>query len=205
MIIRPDFYRRVAANRSAELQALGLDPSRPTALVMFGGYGSAQMLRIAHELSDMQLILMCGHNRTLETALRTLKRSAPHAALGFTRDVPRFMSISDCFIGKPGPGALSEALHCGLPLITFRNAWTMPQERYNTEWVEEQGVGRVVASVRELPDALQELIAKLPRYRAAVARVSNQAVFELPGILAKVIETRRQMAWVPDQPAIAAS
>jgi hypothetical protein len=205
MIIRPDFYRRVAANRSAELQALGLDPSRPTALVMFGGYGSAQMLRIAHELTDVQLILMCGHNRTLETALRTLKRAAPHAALGFTRDVPRFMSISDCFIGKPGPGALSEALHCGLPLITFRNAWTMPQERYNTEWVEEQGVGRVVASVRELPDALQELITNLPRYREAVDRVSNQAVFELPGILAKVIETRRQVAWVPDQPAIAAS
>jgi hypothetical protein len=32
----------------------------------------------------------------------------------------------------------------GLPVIVERNAWTLPQERYNTEWVLEKHVGLVV-------------------------------------------------------------
>jgi 1,2-diacylglycerol 3-beta-galactosyltransferase len=31
-----------------------------------------------------------------------------------------------------------------LPVIVQRNAWTMAHERYNTDWVEEMGVGVVV-------------------------------------------------------------
>ena len=51
------------------------------------------------------------------------------------------MRLADFFIGKPGPGCLSEAVQLGLPVITIRNAWTMPQERYNAQWVREQGLG----------------------------------------------------------------
>ena len=31
-----------------------------------------------------------------------------------------------------------------LPVIVERNAWTLPQERYNADWVRENGVGLVV-------------------------------------------------------------
>ena len=61
------------------------------------------------------------------------------------------------FIGKPGPGSLSEAVHMGLPVITFRNTATMPQERYNATWVEENQLGRVIGSVNDLPGALIHL------------------------------------------------
>lgn len=70
---------------------------------------------------------------TSHSMVADARRSAPHAVLDFTSEVPRRMAAADYFIGKPGPGAVSEALHCGLPVVTFRNAWTMPQERYNTE------------------------------------------------------------------------
>lgn len=133
MIIQPDFYRARPVDGRAERLSLGLDSDLPTGIVMFGGYGSAQMLRISRRLNDRQLILLCGHNATLAEALRGVRRSAPHAVLDFTSEVPRRMAAADYFIGKPGPGAVSEALHCGLPVVTFRNAWTMPQERYNTE------------------------------------------------------------------------
>jgi hypothetical protein len=53
------------------------------------------------------------------------------------------MRCADFFIGKPGPGSLSEAVQMGLPVLVTRNAWTMPQERWNTEWVQAQGVGVV--------------------------------------------------------------
>lgn len=187
MILPPSFYERPVVDRAHELAALGLDPARPTGLVLFGGQGSMQMLRIAKLLDDRQLILLCGRNELLAQRLRRLERAAPHAVLGFTREVARHMSLADWFIGKPGPGSLSEAVHMGLPVITFRNAWTMPQERFNTRWVEEQGVGRVVRSLAALPDAAGALLADLDRYRQRARAIDNRAVFEVPEILAELL------------------
>ena len=65
----------------------------------------------------------------------------------YTADVAGYLRLGDFFIGKPGPASVSEALHCGLPVIVTRNAWTMPQERYNTDWVQELGVGLEKADV----------------------------------------------------------
>lgn len=186
MLLRPSFYAPGdGLPRDERRRTLGLDAQRPTGVVMFGGQGSRQMLSIAKALPDTQLVLLCGRNEALAKALRRLKRPAPHAVFGFTDDVPGVMRLGDFFIGKPGPGCLSEALHLGLPVITFRNAWTMPQERYNARWVREQGVGLVVSSLRGLAPAVGDLLHHLGRYRAAAARLDNRAVFELPEILAE--------------------
>lgn len=184
MILRPAFYEPVAMDRGEALQALGLDPTRPTGLVMFGGQGSMQMLRIAKDLANQQLILMCGHNARLATRLQVQSARRKHAVIGFTADVVRHMRMADYFIGKPGPGCLSEAAQMGLPVITFRNASTMPQERYNTEWVLENGVGLVLRSLRELRPAVADVIERLPDMRARAQRLDNRALFELPEILA---------------------
>lgn len=187
MIIRPDFYRPAMSDRRKERLALNLDPDRPTGLVMFGGYGSSRMLRIAHVLDDHQLIFLCGHNQGLAETLRQIERPAPHAALGFTSEVSRMMGSADYFIGKPGPGALSEALHCGLPVVTFRDASTMPQERFNTEWVERHQLGAVVTSVRQLRGAVHTVLAQLGPLTENVSRIRNRAVFEVPDILSRVL------------------
>lgn len=185
MILRPAFHQPIEVDREREFVALGLDPERPTGLVLFGGQGSMQMLKIARLLGDRQLILMCGHNAPLAEQLRSLRRKAPHAVVGFTREVGKYMALADWFVGKPGPGSLSEAVQMGLPVITFSNAWTMPQERFNTRWVREQGVGLVVPSLKALPAAVDELLADLGARRARVRAIRNQAVHEVPQILAE--------------------
>jgi UDP-N-acetylglucosamine:LPS N-acetylglucosamine transferase len=187
MILRPAFYRDTQVDREVELAALGLDPSRPTGLVLFGGQGSMQMHKIARLLGEQQLILMCGQNEVLAQRLLKLRRGAPHAVVGFTPEVGRHMALADYFIGKPGPGSLSEAVHMGLPVITFSNAWTMPQERFNTRWVVDQGVGRVVRSVAALPSAVDAVLAELPALRRRVRAIDNRAVFEVPEILADLL------------------
>ena len=187
MIIRPDFYRALPQDRGAERMRLGLDPERPTGVVMFGGQGSMAMLSIAEQLGDVQLVLMSGHHLPLATKLRALKSAAPRAVIGFTPEVRRHLQLGDFFIGKPGPGSLSEAVHLGLPVITSRNAWTMPQERYNAEWVREHGLGLVVPSVRTIAPSVAVLLAGLENFKARVACMRNRAVFELPAILAHIL------------------
>jgi UDP-N-acetylglucosamine:LPS N-acetylglucosamine transferase len=204
MLLKPSFYELPPLDRADARQALGLHPLRPTGVVMFGGQGSMQMLAIARALPEVQLVLLCGRNEALVAKLRALKRAAPHAVLGYTDDVASAMRLADFFIGKPGPGCLSEAVHLGLPVITFRNAWTMPQERWNTEWVREQGVGLVVPSLARLPQAAATLIERLPEFHAATARLDNRSVFELPEVLSDLLRRSQRVA-APAWRAAAAS
>ena len=120
---------------------------------MFGGEGSAAMLDIAQQLDssrlEVQIIAICGKNAKLEAAMRAMPRWIAMHVEGFTREVPRFMRLADFFIGKPGPGSISEAVAMGLPVIIERNHWTLPQERYNADWVEEAGRRNFAAKLQE--------------------------------------------------------
>ena len=186
MILRPGFYQPVTVDRVAERRRLNLDPDRPTGLVLFGGQGSKVMLEIAERLADTQLILICGKNAGLAERLRALPAKAPRYVEGFTSEIPYYMSLADFFIGKPGPGSISEAVAMGLPVIVERNIWTLPQERYNADWVLERNAGLVLPNFRGIRRAVEELMRDLPRYQGAVRQIHNRAVFEIPDMLAKI-------------------
>jgi 1,2-diacylglycerol 3-beta-galactosyltransferase len=189
MILRPDFYAPSSIDRRAELLKLGLDPDRPTGIVMFGGHGSRAMAGIARRLDDIQLILICGHNELLAERLRNMPASAPRRVVGFTSQIRYFMQLSDFFIGKPGPGSISEAVQQGLPVVVVRNSWTMPQERYNTDWVREHEAGIVLESFKFVRHGAMEIIRRLDEFRASIAHIRNRAVFEIPEILERIMES----------------
>ncbi len=194
MILRPTFYDVKPIDRDAERAKLGLKPGVPTALVLFGGEGASSMIDIARQLAGsgltLQLILMYGRNEELGAKLRDLKLAIPTHVQGFTGDIPFFMQLADFMLGKPGPGSISEALAMRLPIIVDLNAWTMPQERYNADWLIENRLGLVVKSWREVADAVKKMLEPgvLEGYRARAAKVENRAVFEIADWLGKVIE-----------------
>jgi len=194
MILHPRFYEPVEADRVSERRRLGLSPELPTGVVLFGGHGSSVMLEIADRLSRSevaaQLIMICGRNESLAHALRHSPAKIPMFIEGFTQKVPYYMHLADFFIGKPGPGSLSEAFAMNLPVIVESNAWTLPQERYNAEWVREKQVGIVLRSFRKIVPAVTEMIqpANLARYRQNASAIQNRAVFEIPDMLARILE-----------------
>jgi hypothetical protein len=193
MIVDPAFYRPPQERRERERQRLGLMPGLATGLVMFGGYGSRRMITIAERVAEtgqkIQLIFMCGHNEALRARLLAMKVPFPFHVEGFSREIPRFMHMSDFFIGKPGPGSLSEAMVMGLPVIVERNAWTMVQERYNTSWITENELGVVLHSFAEIAIGLAPMAdpERLEHFRARVRAIKNRAVFEIPEILAELL------------------
>jgi UDP-N-acetylglucosamine:LPS N-acetylglucosamine transferase len=193
MILNPRFYELptlTPAARQEAREALGLDPERPVGLVLFGGQGAAVMLNIAQSLQDHQLMLICGHNEKLRAKLGTMPHGVPRFVEGFTRDVPRYMQLADYFIGKPGPASISEAVAMRLPVIVECNAWTLPQERYNAEWVREQGIGVVLPNFRRINRAVEEMLepGAFASFRSATERLHNRAVFEIPDILETILD-----------------
>jgi hypothetical protein len=195
MILNPRFYelKPLGLEERSEARArLGFRAQEPVGLVLFGGQGAAVMLDIARRLGGRQLLLVCGHNARLADRLRRYapQHGAPLFVEGFTKEVPRYMQLADYFIGKPGPGSISEAVHMRLPVIVEQNAWTLPQERYNADWVREQGVGIVLRNFRrEIAPAVDRLLepAAYARFRAATARQENRAVYEIPEILERLV------------------
>lgn len=195
MILRHGFHDESdrhfdAEDRAGARRSAGLDPDRTTAIVLFGGQGSKAMLDIARQLPDVQLILACGHNAKLAQALRAAPAppgQAKRLVLGFTPELAPTMRLADFFIGKPGPGSVSEAVQMGLPVIVACNRWTLPQERYNAQWVRSHGVGIVVPGFAKVREAVDALVAGLPAYRQATGRLRNRAAFELPEVLREVL------------------
>jgi 1,2-diacylglycerol 3-beta-galactosyltransferase len=197
MILNPRYYDVAPVDRAKGRVALGLDPRLPTAMMMFGGAGSAKMADIAARLNDsaleLQIIAICGKNQKLEAVLRGIGGRVRMHVEGFTNEVPRFMQLADFFIGKPGPGSISEAMAMGLPVIVETNAWTLPQERFNAVWVEEKGVGislrnfsdGIVDAARRMLDPIQHSV-----FARRVSSMKNRAVFEIPEILAGIIERK---------------
>ena len=75
--------------------------------------------------------------------------------------------------------------------VVQRNAWTLAHERYNADWVEEQGTGLVVENIAaEIGAAVSTLLKpeNYARFRRRAAGTRNMAVFEIPGILDKIMQ-----------------
>ena len=189
MILKPKFHQQTAVDRIGQRKGLGLDADCPTAIVMFGGHGARVMVDIAKKIDqsdvDVQLILICGHNQKLAAELTALRTDKPKLVVGFASNVEYYMGLADFFIGKPGPGSISEALQCHLPVIVECNSKTMPQERYNAQWVSERGYGIVLKSFREIAHAVEKLTEgdTLNEFRQRVNQYSNRALSDVIQIL----------------------
>jgi len=196
MVMRQKFYAKTNLNRAEEHKKLGLDPSRPTGIVLFGGHGSTAILSIVNRLNagnvNLQLILICGKNQKLLAAVKKLKTRFPLFAEGFTANVDYYMALSDFFIGKPGPGSISEALQFNLPVIVECNGRTLPQERYNAQWVTEKKLGVVLKSFRTIDEGVKRLLDPdaFAEFRANARAYKNNALYEIPEFLEEIAEQR---------------
>ncbi len=208
MILRPDFYVQDNVDPLALRKEMGLQPDLPTAIVLFGGHGSKVMLSIAERLSaanvPLQLILICGRNEELAAKFRARKWNMPVHVVGFTKEVHKLMRAADFLIGKPGPGSIAEAMVRKLPVLVECNSWTLPQERYNTEWVTEKRVGIVLHSFNEIVEGVRQILepARLAEFRKNVAALNNRAIFEIPEMLAQLLGESAEAAEQIADPAI---
>jgi len=203
MVLRPEFYVEDAVDASVVRRELGLREDLPTAVVLFGGFGSKAMYEIAERIDaarlPVQLILICGKNERLATRLKASQWSIGMAVLGFTREVHKVMRAADFMIGKPGPGSIAEAMQQRLPVIVECNSWTLPQERFNTEWVKKKRVGGGLKSFEDVGRGVKEMLEpeKLAELKRNVAAQNNRAIFEIMEILERALSPKNDVELAP--------
>lgn len=194
MILRPDFYAPDNSDPIALRKELGLRADLATAIVLFGGHGSKVMYDIASRLdaaqARLQLLLICGRNEELAAKFNAHTWRMPVKVIGFTKEIHKLMRAADFLIGKPGPGSIAEAMVRKLPVLIECNSWTLPQERYNAEWVTAKRVGIVLRNFREVVSGVQRMLdpVTLAEFRKNVAALENRAIFEIPEILEKLLQ-----------------
>jgi hypothetical protein len=194
MVMHPRFYRAGGpAVRGRVRGELGLGEGDFAVTLLFGGKGSPEMAPLAERLlaadPAFRVIAICGDNPPLFERLAGLEaRTAGRLVrLGFTDRVAELLAASDLLVTKPGPGSLSEAFHQRVPVVVARNVHTIPQERFNTDFVRDQGLGLVVAHWREIPAAVLRLFRDVPGRAAIRGRLAalpeNRAVYEAINIV----------------------
>jgi len=103
-----------------------------------------------------QVIAVCGRNERVRKRLVHLRFETPTLVLGFVDDLPDLLRASDVAVGKAGPGAITEALATGVPLVL--TSYLPGQERSNVRFVVESGVGRYAPRASRLLAAVSDLL-----------------------------------------------
>ena len=196
MLLHPHFYAAPRAEARAAVRGeLQVDEAALVILLLFGGKGSPEIRPLAEALlregPEWHVVAICGDNPDLYAAVRGLEQrfGLRLHALGFTTRVADYMAACDVLVTKPGPGSLSEAFHRRVPVVVACDRHTIPQERYNARFIEENGLGVVVKSWRRMPGAVRRLAddpGLRERTRGGLAALpENRAVYEALDILAR--------------------
>jgi hypothetical protein len=195
MVMHPRFYRAGGPSVRGRVRAeLGMKETAFAVTLLFGGKGSPEMAPLAERLlaadPAFRVIAICGDNPALFGRLAALEARAGGrlVRLGFTDRVAELLAASDLLVSKPGPGSLSEAFHQRVPVVVTRNMHTIPQERFNTDFVRDRGLGLVVSRTRDIPGAALRLFRDIPGRAAIHERLAalpeNRAVYEVIDIVA---------------------
>jgi processive 1,2-diacylglycerol beta-glucosyltransferase len=164
-----------APTREVAAAELGLNPKRPTVLMMSGGAGVGGIEVLTEQLAslpiDLQIVALAGRNEKLLAQLQAIAKRYPNRLwpMGFTRTIERAMAAADIAITKPGGLTSSECLAMNLPMIIVS---PIPgQEERNADYLLESGAalkavdGAALAyKVRRLiehPDELAQMRARM--------------------------------------------
>ncbi len=173
-------------------ERLGLASQVPTVLLVGGGEGTGGLYRSVRAISraglPVQLVVVCGRNKRLLERLERIQQRlrVPTKLLGFVQNMPELMRAADILVTKAGPGTISEALACGLPILL--TSYVPGQEEGNVNYVTEHGVGRMAETPEALVDALEELLGPdspaLLSMRTQVTRLSHpDASFDIARLI----------------------
>lgn len=203
MPIDPKFTKPVASKEELR-QKLELEPALPVVLLVGGGEGSgglyASVRAISQARLSVQLLVVAGRNRRLYARLQRTCSSLhiPAKIFGFVHNMPELMHAADVIVTKAGPGTISEALACGLPIIL--NGYVPGQEEGNVDFVVQHDVGVLAEDAQALVNELRKLVK--PGSTVLRRRLENAQRIRRPEASFDIARCILSFLPPPDQPDI---
>ncbi len=164
--IRESFATQVPKDTAR--RELGLDPEKPTLLLMGGSMGhghlSQSLLKLDKLPLDFQVIVICGNNEKAKHEIESLETEKKLLIFGYTDKVGLCMDAADCIVSKPGGLTTSEALAKRLPMVICD---PIPgQEARNTAFLVNNGAAVAVMKGYDLSMAVGQLFSYAGRLSA---------------------------------------
>lgn len=148
-------------NRDALREKYGIDKDKKTVFIMSGGFGVGPVARILEDIGKcrtaLQVIAVCGHNRSLYDKLErhSAELNYPIKLFGFTDKVAELMAISDLMVTKAGGISVTEAMDSRLPMILYGS---IPgQETWNERFLVSGGAAKKAKVTGDIPGLIDEM------------------------------------------------
>ncbi|MBC7227334.1 MAG: glycosyltransferase [Thermoflexales bacterium] len=175
--IGPQFQRVAAEDPVAVRRRLGLDPDRPTVLLMGGGVGFEPLEAVARAVAaatpTAQMVVVAGQNERLRVRLSAIPWPAPTRIEGFVENIHEWMRAADVLVTKAGPTTIAEALTVGVPMVLWG---AIPaQETPNVHLVARAGAGIWAPGPERAAAAVARLIADPAARRVAAGEALRLA------------------------------
>ncbi len=167
MPVHPDFIKPPTTTREEFLSHLGLEPPRPTVCINAGWAGGGNILAIYKAICanarGLQIIFLCGHNRSLYEKMKRIAKTAPvpTAVLPFHDRMSDLMSCVDLMVTKAGGLTSFEALARRVPMALDMVTKPMPQEYGTAMLLCQQGLAQAINKPMDIVPILANL---KPRY-----------------------------------------
>ena len=203
--VEPEFGNPVDV--LAVLERHGLQPGRPTILLVAGALGMSPATAVVRQLlqvdRDFQAIIVCGRNEEMQNEIVELLKDRPSdfRVLGYSKDMSDFMSVATILLSKPGGMTTAEAVACGLPMMILdpiggqeeRNADVLLEAGAAVKCTEVTLVAHKLRRLLDDPDRLRQMAQnarKLGRPNAAseIARIVLEQPDRKPAIISKLRE-----------------
>lgn len=126
------------------LKELGLDNQKKYILIMTGSMGFGNMEKLTKKLEEklpqnVMLIISCGKNEKMRSVLNEKhKNNKKIIILPYTKEVYKYMKISEMILTKPGGLTTTEAAVANVPII---HTTPIPGcENYNANFFKKKGM-----------------------------------------------------------------
>lgn len=167
----------VRRSKEEACSLLKIDASKKNILIMGGGMGFGNIDKYVEEIDqsdlDLQMIVVCGNNKSLYKKLQGTHSQKKMIALGYVDNVDVLMDASDCILSKPGGITTSETLAKGLPMIMIDQLPGV--EDRNVEFLLNNGAALYATKTFSIIEALHLLLESPQRQQSIQAAIKRLA------------------------------